>query len=317
MGKPVNIIGSINSFVRAVESGTIAAAARSLGISAAAVSQNIARLEAHLDARLLSRTTRQMALTDAGALYYEKVRHIPRELDLARQAVSDGMDLQDHLCIATTSAFGRHVLAPLLPAFHLRYPRLTIELLSADHRVNHLQERVDVSIRIAAQLEERLVARLIASRPFMVCASPCYLERAGWPTSPEDLQNHACLVLRYPTDGRFLPWGFVRDGLRFDAPVNAEFISDDIDMLAQMAVNGAGITRLASFVAQPLIEKGLLVRLFDDCRHMGAHAVPEPMQLYACVTDYAALTPKVRAFIDYVQAHLDLPDLAGDASSLP
>jgi DNA-binding transcriptional LysR family regulator len=304
--EPVNIIGLINSFVAVVESGTIAAAARSLGISAAAVSQNIVRLEAHLDARLLSRTTRQMALTDAGAVYYDKVRHLPRELDLARQAVSEGTDLQDHLRIATTSAFGRHVLAPLLPAFRNRYPRLTIELISADHRVNHLQERIDVSIRIPAQLEERMVARLIASRPFMVCASPGYLEHAGWPDSPEDLQHHTCLVLRYPTDGRFLPWGFVRDGLSFDAPVNAGFISDDIDMLAQMAVNGGGITRLASFVAQPLIEQGLLVRLFGDPRHSGAHAVPEPMQLYACVTDHVALTPKVRAFIDHVQAHLDV-----------
>jgi DNA-binding transcriptional LysR family regulator len=306
----------INSFVTVVESGTIAAAARSLGISAAAVSQNIVRLEAHLDARLLSRTTRQMVLTEAGARYYEKVRFIPRELDLARQAVSEGRDLQEHLRVATTSAFGRHILAPLLPAYRARYPRLTIELISADHKVNHLQERIDVSFRIAAQLEERLVARLIASRPFMVCASPGYLEHAGWPTSPEDLKNHACLALRYPTDGRLLPWGFVRDGLRFDAPLNAEFISDDIDMLAQMAVNDGGITRLASFVAQPLIEKRQLVRLFDDPQHYAARAVPEPMQLYACVTDHVALTPKVRAFIDYVQAQLDVSDQPGSAESL-
>lgn len=304
----MNIIGSINSFVSVVESGTIAAAARVLGISAAAVSQNIARLEAHLGIRLLSRTTRQMALTEAGLLYYEKVRHIPRELDLARQAVSTGMIPQDHLRIATTSAFGRHVLAPLLPGFKTRYPSLTIELISADHRVNHIQESVDISIRILPQLEERLVARSIASRPFMICASTAYLERAGWPASPEDLRNHACLVLRYPTDGRFLPWGFVREGKRFDAPLNVEFISDDIDMLAQIAVNGGGITRLASFVAQPLIEKGLLVPLFDADPQSVTHAVPEPMQIYACVLDHAALTPKVRSFIDYVQMHLDGPE---------
>lgn len=304
----MNIIGSINSFVCVVESGSIVAAARSLGISAAAVGQNIARLEAYLDTRLLSRTTRQIALTETGALYYGKVRHVSRELDLARQAVRKGMDLQDHLRIATTSAFGRHVLAPLLPAFRSRYPGLTIELISADHKVNHLQERIDVSIRIAAQLDERLVARLIASRPFIVCASPGYLAGAGSPISPEDLRNHACLVLRYPTDGRFLPWGFIRNGLRFDAPVNAEFVSDDIDMLAQMAINGGGITRLASFVAQPLIEQGLLIHLFDESAGATVHAVPEPMQLYACVTDHAALTLKVRAFIDYVYAHLEVSD---------
>jgi DNA-binding transcriptional LysR family regulator len=305
----VNIIGAINSFVRVVESGSIAAAARALGISAAAVSQNIARLETHLDSRLLARTTRQMALTEAGTAYYEKVRHIPRELDLARQAVSKGTDLQDHLRIATTSAFGRHVLAPVLPAFRARYSRLTIELVSTDRRVNHLQEGIDVSIRIQPQLEGRLVARPIASMPFIICASPAYLQRAGWPRTPEDLMNHACLVFRYPTDGRFLPWGFVRDGIRFDAPLNAELISDDIDVLAQMAVHGGGIARLASFIAQPLIEQGALVPLFNEVECVGACAVPEPMQIFACVTDHQGLTPKVRAFLDHLQAHLSAPGL--------
>lgn len=300
----MNIIGSINSFVGAVEFGSIAAAARALGVSAAAVSQNIARLEAHLDTRLLARTTRQMALTEAGTAYYERVRHIPRELDLARQAVGNGADLQDHLRIATTSAFGRHVLAPLLPAFQARFARLTIELISTDRRINHLQENIDVSIRIEQQLEERLVARQIAAIPFVICAAPAYLEHAGRPASPRELQDHPCLVFRHPIDGRFLPWGFMHDGRRFDAPVNAALISDDIDVLAQMAVNGGGITRLASFVAQPLIDRGALIALFDEGEGVGACAVPEPMRIYACVTDFQGLTPKVRAFMDYLQAHL-------------
>ena len=281
----MNIVGAITNFTCAVESGTIASAARSLGVSAAAVSQNIARLEEHLGVRLLARTTRQMALTEAGSVYYEKVRHIPRELDLARQAVDKGLDLQEHLTIATTSSIGRHLLAPLLPAFRRRYPRLTIELVSADHRADHLRERIDISIRIAAQLDERLVAREIASRPFLICASPRYLKDAGTPASPEELQHHDCLVLRYATDGRFLPWEFVRNGEHFDAPVNAVMISDDIDMLAQMAVNGGGITRLASFVAQPLIERGLLVKLFDEDHRAAGQAIPETMQIFACVTD--------------------------------
>ncbi|WP_296952593.1 LysR family transcriptional regulator [uncultured Massilia sp.] len=300
----MNIVGAISSFVHVVEAGSIAAAARSLGISPAAVSQNVARLEAHLATRLLTRTTRRLALTEAGTRYYERVRHIPRELDLARQAVAPGMDLQDSLRIATTPAFGRHVLAPLLPAFKARYPGLRIEVIGADRRVDHVQERIDVSIRIQAQLADGLVAREIAARPFMICAAPAYLERAGTPATPEQLRHHACLVLRYPTDGRFLPWGFVRDGERFDAPVNADFISDDVDVLAQLAVHGAGVARLASFVAAPLIAQGRLVALFDGGGAAGPQTVPEPMRIYACVTDRAALTPKVRAFIDYLGAQL-------------
>lgn len=172
-------------------------------------------------------------------------------------------------------------------------------------------EDVDVSLRITAQLEERLVARPIARIPFVVCAAPAYLDRAGRPVSPEDLRHYACLVLRYPTDGRFLPWGFVRDGVQFDAPVKVALISDDIDVLAQMAVNGGGIARLASFVAGPLIDKQALVPLFaEDCCH-GAHAVPEPMQVYACVTDRQAFTSKVRAFVSHLEGCLADAGMAG------
>ncbi|WP_249673946.1 LysR family transcriptional regulator [Pseudomonas abieticivorans] len=297
----MNLLGAISSFTQVVEAGSIAGAARTLGISAAAVSQNVARLEAHLGSRLLSRTTRSMALTDSGALYYQQVRHIHRDLERAHQAVATAGEPQGRLCVATTSAFGRHVLAPLIPGFKARYPKLTLEIISTDRRVNHLQEAIDVSLRIKPQLEDRLVARLIARVPFIFCAAPAYLAQAGWPQTPEDLKQHACLVFRYPVDGRFLRWGFIRDGVRFDAPLNASMISDDIDVLAQMAVHGGGITRLADFVAQPFIDSGQLVALFDDASRNSAYAEPEPMEVYACVTDHSALTAKTRAFIDYVQ----------------
>jgi DNA-binding transcriptional LysR family regulator len=304
----MNVLGLINSFIRVVEGGSIAAAARAQGMSAAAVSQNLSRLETHLGVRLLSRTTRSMALTESGTRYYEKVRHIPHDLELASQAAAGANEPQGALCIATTAAFGRHVLAPLMPAFKAAYPRIDIELNSTDRRVDHRLEGVDVSLRIAAQLDDRLIARRIASRPFVVCASPAYLARAGVPETPEALQHHACLVFRYPTDGRFLPWGFVRDGQRFDAQLNAEFIGDDIDMLAQIAVNGGGVARLASFVAQPLIDSGRLVRLFDGNRRTQAYAEPEPMEIYACVAERSALNAKVRALIEFLQTHLDEGD---------
>ncbi|WP_321880222.1 LysR family transcriptional regulator [Paraburkholderia bannensis] len=302
----MNVLGLINSFIRVVESGSIAAAARAQAMSPAAVSQNLSRLEAHLGVRLLSRTTRSMALTESGTRYYEKVRHIPHDLELASQAAAGPNEPQGALCIASTRAFGRHVLAPLMPAFKAAYPRIDIELISTDRRVDHRLEGVDVSLRIAAQLDERLIARRIASRPFLVCASPAYLERAGVPASPEALKNHACLVLRYPTDGRFLPWGFVRGGERFDAQLNAAFVCDDIDMLAQIAVNGGGIARLASFVAQPLIDSGHLLPLFEANagRRKKAYAEPEPMEIYACVAERSALNAKVRALIEFLEAAL-------------
>ncbi len=199
----MDILGLINTYIRVVENGSIAAAARAQGMSAAAVSQSITRLEAHLGVRLLSRTTRSMALTESGTRYFEKVRHIPGDIDLASQAATVETKPHGSLCIATTAAFGRHVLAPLMPAFKDAYPRINIELISTDRSVDHRLEGVDVSIRIEAQLNDQLIARRIASRPFVFCASPAYLDRAGMPTTPEELKQHTCLVFRYPTDGRF------------------------------------------------------------------------------------------------------------------
>jgi DNA-binding transcriptional LysR family regulator len=304
----MDILGLINSYISVVEHGSIAAAARAQGMSAAAVSQSISRLETHLGVRLLSRTTRSMALTENGARYFEKVRHIPRDIDLAAQAATVAAEPQGPLCIATTSAFGRHVLAPLMPAFKAAYPRIDIELVSTDRRVDHRVEGVDVSLRIGAQLSDHLVARLIARRPFIFCAAPAYLERAGAPATPEQLAQHACLVFRYPTDGRFLPWMFKRDGRTFEVKVTPAFVCDDIDMLAQIAVNGGGIARLASFVAQPLLASGRLLPLLEAGSRNAAWAEPEPMEIYACVAERSALNGKVRAFIAYLELVLAVSD---------
>ncbi|MFK0090104.1 LysR family transcriptional regulator [Pseudomonas sp. NPDC090755] len=301
----MNLLGSIKSFIKVVEAGSIAGGARSLGLSAAAVSQNIARLEAHLDVRLLSRTTRSMALTPSGTLYYEKVKHIERDLEQAHLAVlTPDSEPKGRLCIASSSAFARHVLAPLIPAFNARYPQLSIELVTNDRRVDHAREGVDVSIRIKPQLDDGLLARRIAQVPFICCASPHYLAQAGWPAAPEQLKAHRCLVFRYPVDGRFLRWGFVRDGLRFEAEFGDVLISDDIEVLAQMAAHHGGITRLAEFIARPFIERGQLVALFEYSQPSQAYAQTEPMDIYLCVADRFAITPKVRAFMDYLQENL-------------
>lgn len=301
----MDLLGLINTFIRVVEAGSIAAAARAMGMSAAAVSQSITRLEGHLGVRLLSRTTRTMALTESGTRYFEKVRHIPREVELASQAAGIASEPQGPLRVATTAAFGRHVLAPLMPAFKAAYPRIDVELISTDRRVDHRLEGIDVSLRIDAQLSDRLVARRIASFAFVFCASPAYLDRAGVPNSPDDLKDHACLVFRYPTDGRFLPWHFIVNGKRFEAKVNPEFVCDDIDMLARIALNGGGIARLASFIAKPYLDSGQLLALFEPKNPTHAAAESEPMDIYACVTERSALNAKARAFIDFLEGAIN------------
>ncbi|WP_053120756.1 LysR family transcriptional regulator [Pseudomonas sp. P1.31] len=300
----MNLLAAIASFIKVVESGSIVGAAKALGVSAAAVSQTINRLETHLGVRLLQRTTRRMALTENGAVYYEKVKRIAEDLESAQSSINrEDSELQGRLSIASTSAFGRHVLAPLIAGFAAQHPRLLIELSTTDGKINHIQDGIDLSLRIKPQLEDGIVARKIVSLPFIMCAAPAYLQRAGWPQSPDDLQNHACLAFRYPLDGRFLRWSFIRDGQRYDADITATAISDDIDALTQMAIHGAGITRLAEFVAAPYLQNGQLLPLFAQ-RDDATHAVVEPMEIFACVQERAAMTAKVRAFIEYLTEHL-------------
>lgn len=299
--KSTDTLRGLESFVKAVESGSIAAGARLQGISAAAASQNIARLEQSLGTRLLTRTTRSLALTDAGALYFERVQSVIQELELARAAVAD---LQDEprglLRIAASAAFGRHVLAPLIPGFMARHPRIRCELLTTDGSVDHIQEGVDVSIHIEQQLQDGLVARHIATAQTRFCAAPSYLQRAGRPNEPEDLRDHDCLLFRIAVDGRFLRWGFVRDGLHFDAQVRASMSSNDIDALALCAAAGGGVTRLASFVAAPYLASGELVELFSSATPTRSRATSAPLDYYLCVRDRYELTPKVRLFMDYL-----------------
>ena len=298
----MDVLGLISTFIRVVENGSIAAAARAKGMSPAAVSQSLSRLEAHLGVRLLSRTTRSMTLTENGKRYFEKVRHIPHDIELASQAAANETKPQGPLCIATTAAFDRYVLAPLMPAFKASFPDIDIELIATDRNVDHRLEGVDVSIRIEAQLNDQLIAKKIASLPFIFCAAPAYLDRAGTPQTLAELSQHACLVFRYPTDRRFLPWTFMVNGQPVNAKPDPSFISDDIDIIAKIAVNGGGIARLASFVAQPLIDSGQLRPLYWS-GHNGESSVESlPMNIYACVTERSALNAKVRAFIEFLEA---------------
>ncbi|WP_435870051.1 LysR family transcriptional regulator [Eleftheria terrae] len=295
----------IEAFIKAVDHGSIAAAARRLGITPAAASQSIARLERQLGARLLLRTTRSLALTDAGQVYFARVRDTVMQLEHAHAAVTELCgEAQGELKIACSVAFGRHVVAPLIPAFAERHPRVATELLLTDFAVDHVKEDVDVSIRFNAQLEPGLVARRIATVPIFLCASPDYLRRAGRPLKPEALREHACLVFRLPVHGRLLPWGFVRGGERFEPELRPTVVSNDIDALAAMAVAGAGIARLGSFVAGEHLAAGRLEALFATPCSTGAHADPEPLEFFACWRDRQYVSPKVRAFVDFISEAL-------------
>lgn len=294
----------IDSFIRAVQTGSIVAAARQQGISAAAASQNIARLEQTLGTRLLTRTTRRLALTEGGRVYYERVRTIMDDLDMAQAAVSALHERpQGRLRVASSAAFGRYAIAPMIASFCALYPDVAVELVLTDDKIDHIRDEIDLSIRLQHQLEPGLITRKLEAMPITICASPAYLERRGVPREPEELKNHDCLVFRAPLNGRLLPWGFVRNGTRFEPELHVSVISNDIESLARMTLAGAGITRLGHFISEQLIREGRLVALFQhEAGSSSAHADPEPLDFRICFRDRQAETPKVRAFIEHVVA---------------
>ncbi|APW38091.1 LysR family transcriptional regulator [Rhodoferax koreense] len=293
----------IETFVKTVEGGSIAAAARLLGVSAAAASQNVARLEKELGTRLLTRTTRSQALTPAGEAYFARVGPILDGLAQARAELTALHDaVQGRLKIASSVAFGRHVVAPLLPVFMARYPQVQVEMMMADRNVDHLKEDVDIGIRFRHALEPGLVARRIATAPMVFCAAPAYLRQHGRPKTPEDLSEHPCLAFRMPLDGRLMQWPFLRDGASVSPNLKVAAVCNDIDTLAALAMAGAGITRLGSFVANPLIAAGLLEPLFlaTGRSRSRAQADPEPLEFFACYRDRRHVPAPVRAFLDFI-----------------
>lgn len=293
---------NIESFIKAVQAGSIAAGARLQGITPAAASQNIQRLEKSLGTRLLVRTTRSLAMTESGELYYAEVSTITERLKKAHASITEFQDLpRGRLRIASSVAFGRHVLAPIIPAFERLYPNVSIELILADRNVDHVKEDIDISIRFRQQLELGLVARKITRVPVLFCASPDYVALKGKPEHPRDLLQHDCLMFRMPMDGRLLSWEFIENGVRFAPDIKPSIVCNDIDALANLAVSGAGIARLGAFVAPEHIRNGRLIALFQDSATKQLNRLQsEPLEFYACFRDQHALTKKVRRFVDYL-----------------
>src|SRR6185436_12871823 len=197
-------------FTKVVGAGSLSAAARELGLSPAMISRKLAALEARLGVRLINRTTRSLRLTDEGASYHESCARVLAEIDEAEAAVSAGsVEPQGALKVAMPASFGHQYLAPLIPEFTTRYPKVQIALSLSDRNVNLFEEGFDLAIRIAELQDSSLAARRLAPNRRIVVASPAYLARHGTPRTPRDLESHNCL-----TAGEFsVNWDYKdRDG---------------------------------------------------------------------------------------------------------
>jgi DNA-binding transcriptional LysR family regulator len=287
---------NIQVLIRAVELGSFSAAGRSMRLSAAVVSHRIRSLESQLGCRLFNRTTRKMQLTEQGRVFYENCLEVTRALDRAEASVSEtGARPRGMLKVTAPLGFGRDVVAPMLPKFQLQNPETDVFLRLSDYLIDLFSEAVDVAVRIAVLPDSSLVVRKIADIERTLCASPAYLERYGTPRSISDLQEHRCLLLRYPGSQQF-KWT-LQNGLggeqdsHIAVPVTGHLDADAGDALTQWALLGEGIAMKPVFEIAAHLKSGALVQIMRNHR-------PVPATL-AILHAYQRMVPlKVRTFAD-------------------
>jgi DNA-binding transcriptional LysR family regulator len=226
------------AFVRTVDAGSFATAARLIGASPSAVSKSVARLEQRLGVRLLQRTTRTLSPTAEGAAYYERVAPHLHAIEEAEDIVQVPGNVRGLLRVTVPTTFGRPLIAAWANSFLGRYPDIKLELSVTDRRVDLIREGFDIAVRIGELQDTSLIGRSLGKLHYVLAASPGYLERRGTPRSIDDLKQHACL--RYLLAGRTQPFTFA-DGTRI-VP-EGPFDTDDAQYLIEAGLEGAGITQ--------------------------------------------------------------------------
>jgi DNA-binding transcriptional LysR family regulator len=279
-------------FAKTVAAGSLSAAARELRISTAVVSRKIAALEARLGVRLLNRTTRRIALTDEGARYHDACVRILAEVEEAdAAAAARRIEPQGVLKVALPAAFGHLHIAPLVPRFAERYPKVQLSLSLSDRAVNVVEEGFDLAVRIAELEDSSLAARKLAPNRRVVCASPDYLRRHGTPRTPQDLLEHNCLTA---TDLQ-MSWEYLGpDGKPGSVRVCGRYACDNWEVLREWAVAGLGVALKSTWDVRQHLEDGSLVPLLPGYTFGGDVAI------YAVYPHRRYLPAKCRVFIDFL-----------------
>lgn len=279
-------------FVDVVREGGFSAAAKTLGITPSAVSKQVSRLEDRLNVRLLNRTTRQLSMTDEGEIYYQRATAILADIKEAEALVSDRQGTPGGTLRVTSSiTFGRHQIVPLMPEFLNTYPEVRLQLSLADNIVDLVQEGIDVAIRVADLTDSSLVARRLAIDRRVVCAAPAYLEKYGIPQSPEALRDHNCLVITNIPSMR--DWEFNFGSTTRKIHVEGRFETNSGVAVHEAALDGIGVAQLPAYLVAPDLREGRLVSFLSD-------RVAEGRTIYAVYPHSRHLSPKVRAFIDFL-----------------
>lgn len=285
----------IVAFARAASTGSFTAAARSLSVSPSAVSKTIQRLEQQLGLRLFTRTTRSLVLTPEGRELHGRALHLLRAAeDVVQSAAAVRAEPAGTIKVAAPLPIGTRLLAPALPEFRRRHPKVQVDLRLADRFVDLVEEGIDVAIRIGELADSGLISRGLTQARVSAFASPAYLAARGMPRRPEDLKDHDCVNFRYQASGQPMRWVFQVGQRTVEFTPDAALVVDVSDAVVEVIAAGGGIGMSASFIAAPYVERGLLVPVLQD---FAAHTPP----ITAVWPESRRASPGVKAFIAFLE----------------
>lgn len=283
-------LAAMRVFVEAVDQGSLSAAGRTLGLPLATISRRLSELEAHIGTRLLTRSTRQLALTDAGQAYLAACRRILEQVDDAeREAAGEYSAPRGELVITAPVVFGRMHILPLVTDFLRQYPDVQVRLILGDRSLNLLDEHVDLAVRIGALPDSSLIAVRVGEVRRVVCASPAYFSERGLPMHPDDLVGHDGVIF----DGLSSPlsWMFRVDRAEVAIPIRARLTVNTANAAIDAAIAGLGVTRVLSYQVAEAQRSGALQVVLQDYE-------PPSWPVQLVYARQGRLPVKLRAFID-------------------
>lgn len=289
----------ISSFVAVASSSSFAAAAKLLGVSAVAVSKNVATLERQLSVRLLQRTTRKLSLTPEGDQFYRQCLGPLRELEAAQAEIEQSSKALSGLVrITSVAPFATGYLLPLIEQFHLANPRVCIEMHLDDSVSNMVAQGYDLGIRVGHLKDSSLVARPIAPLPFVVCASPAYFRQRGYPQTLPDLISHNCLRLSRINSHDPMAWFLKGNDAVSDASISGNLLLNDFAALQAAAVQGLGLSCVPLPLAMPDIRAGRLIPVLTQL-------IRTDLLVYLYYPSRENLPGRTRSFVNFVLSALE------------
>uniref|UniRef100_UPI003F492BE4 LysR family transcriptional regulator n=1 Tax=Cupriavidus yeoncheonensis TaxID=1462994 RepID=UPI003F492BE4 len=282
--------------VAVVDSGSLSAAARRLGVPLPTVSRKVAELESHLKARLLHRTTRKLSLTEAGAAYVVACRRILEEVgEAGRAAIGEHASPKGELVVTAPVAYGRLHVVPVVAEFLAHYPEIDVNLVLTDRVVHLMDEDADVAVRIGELPDSTLIAARVGTVRRVVCASPGYLATYGVPSGPHDLARHGCVNFEVLASARAWIFGIGRSEV--SVPVHSRLAVNTADAAIAAAILGVGMIRVLSYQVADAVRDSTLCIVLREFE-------PAPLPVSLVHKGQAPLPLKLRAFLDFVTPRL-------------